>query len=114
MACVDFLQHWDNIDLFYEDYRHRRRCSISKRNVSCHRDNIDCRHMDHLTLHKVKAMELAKNVKRQNSQFGLCVVLASVQCDTDSNSGIDTHTGRMIKKQQQTITLPWKNDQHAK
>ena len=27
-------------------------------------DNIDCQHVDHFTLNKVQAMELAKNVKR--------------------------------------------------
>ena len=35
-------------------------------------DNIDCRHIDHLALHKVQAMELTKNMKTHNSQFGLC------------------------------------------
>ena len=36
------------------------------------RDNIDCCHIDHLALHKLQAMELAKNMKTHNSQFGLC------------------------------------------
>ena len=45
MACADFLEN---------------------------RDNIDCRRIGHLTPHKVQTMELAKNVKTHNSQFGLC------------------------------------------
>ena len=35
-------------------------------------DNIACRHIDHLAPHKVQAMELARNMKAHNSQFGLC------------------------------------------
>ena len=35
-------------------------------------DSIDCRHIDHLALHQVQAMELVKNMKTHNSQFGLC------------------------------------------
>ena len=35
------------------------------------RDNIDCRDIDHLALHKVQAMQLAKNMKTHNSEFWL-------------------------------------------
>ena len=35
-----------------------------------HRDNIDCRHIGHLTPHEVQAMELAKNVKRTLTNNG--------------------------------------------
>ena len=34
--------------------------------------NIDCRHIDHLALHKVQAMELAKSMKTHYSHFFLC------------------------------------------
>ena len=70
------------------------------------RDNTDYCHIDRVTLNKVQAMELAKNVKRHNSQFCLCLrtLLASVQHDTTSKSGIDTHMGRMTRKQEPTIT----------
>ena len=36
------------------------------------RDNVDCRHIDHLALHKVQATQLVKNIKAHNSQFWLC------------------------------------------
>ena len=42
MSCADFRQNWDNIDY---------------------------RHIDHLTLRKVQAMELAKHVKIHTSQL---------------------------------------------
>ena len=60
-----------------------------------------------LTLRKVQAMELAKN--REETKFAILLVsrtqLASVQHDTNDNSGINTHVGRMTKKYQHTITL---------
>ena len=35
-------------------------------------DNIDCRHIDDLALHKVLAKEVAKNMNTHHSQFWLC------------------------------------------
>ena len=37
-------------------------------------DNIDYRHINHLTLHTVQAMELAKHVKTQNSRDSDCLI----------------------------------------
>ena len=47
MSCADFCQNWDNIDY---------------------------RHINHLTLHTVQAMELAKHVKTQNSRDRDCLI----------------------------------------
>ena len=47
MSCADFRQNWDNIDY---------------------------RHINHLTLHTVQAMELAKHVKTQNSRDRDCLI----------------------------------------
>ena len=33
--------------------------------ISQNRDNIDCRHIDHLAIHKVQTVQLAKNMKTQ-------------------------------------------------
>ena len=47
MSCADFRQNWDNIDY---------------------------RHINHLTLHTVQAMELAKHVKTLNSRDRDCLL----------------------------------------
>ena len=56
------------------------------------RDNIDCRHVDHLSLNEVQAMELAKNVKRQNSQFWLCIESYWLQSNMTRTTTVDRHS----------------------
>ena len=57
-------------------------------------------HLDHLTQRKVQAMELTKKMKRHSSQFWVAwrTTMASVQRDTNNNSGIDTNMSRIERQ----------------